>query len=119
MLNKTGPVSTETTEVVSLQPPAWLSNEAREVWDRKINQLVVRDLLINLDIETLALYCESISQYAKLSTRSPLSTRDHRNLQRRAMIILQGAEKLGFTPAARIPRKTFPRSSLGEGGSKL
>lgn len=86
-------------------PPIWLSDAAREIWDKKIKEIAGlsggKDMLDTLDSEILALFCEGVANYKKISNKKYLSKDDHRILQTYMRRILEYSERLGFTPDAR------------------
>jgi len=89
----------------SIQPPIWLSKPAREIWDKKIAEIAGlhggKDMLDALDSEILALFCEGVSKYKKISSKDRFTVDDHRILQTYMRRILEYSERLGFTPDAR------------------
>lgn len=85
----------------TLIPPEWLGAEAKEIWARKLAETAGVDLLDVLDGECLAVYCDSVVKYRKISQKRSLKVDDHKAMQAYMRIIAQYAEKLGFTPAAR------------------
>lgn len=89
----------------ALVPPPWLSDRARAVWDRKIEEVnglnSATDLLDVLDSEVLAIYCDAYVQYQITSAVSPKTTDMIKELQAWSRIMSAFAEKLGFTPNAR------------------
>lgn len=90
---------------VDLTPPDWLSEEARDVWDRKIAEVAglnaADDLLDVLDTEMLAVYCDAYIQYKLTASVSPKTSDMIKELQAWSRILSAYAEKLGFTPNAR------------------
>ena len=95
---------------VTLRMPNWLSPEAQAVWKRVRRQTAGLDLLDNLDVEMLAVYCDAVANYQIVT--SGLVIRDDEGLpaasaeaikaaQAWARIVAAYADKLGFTPAAR------------------
>lgn len=88
-------------EPVPLTPPSWLSAEAKKIWAKKLKETQGVDLLDVLDEESLAVYCDSVVKYRKLSQVKVLDTDAHKVMQAYSRIIAQYADKLGFTPAAR------------------
>jgi Phage terminase, small subunit len=95
----------ERKDSASIAPPIWLSRSAREIWDKKITEIAGlsggKDLLDALDSEILALFCEGVANYKKLSNKTRLAKDDHRILQTYMRRILEYSERLGFTPDAR------------------
>lgn len=99
MLNKT--VSVETMMTVEIKPPDWLSREARDIWEKKIKELAGSNLPINIDVKTLASFCDSVAQYANISSKRKLSVKDHKALLHHNQNILRYSDTLGFNPLAR------------------
>jgi phage terminase small subunit len=95
----------ERVDTAALQPPIWLSRDARKVWDKKITEIAGlhggKDMLDALDSENLALFCDGVMKYQKISNKRRLTKDDHRILQTYWRRILESSEKLGFTPDAR------------------
>jgi P27 family predicted phage terminase small subunit len=96
---------------VVMIPPPWLSEEALKVWHRVRRQVRGLELLDNLNTEMLAVYCDAVSQYRDachklkepISEVSPIARADLiKEIQAWARLISSYAEKLGFTPAARV-----------------
>lgn len=85
----------------SINAPAWLSKEARQVWTRVLASTKGVDLLDNMDTEILALYCATMAKSTALMRKDALSEEDTKALQAYSRIALQYADKLGLTPAAR------------------
>jgi P27 family predicted phage terminase small subunit len=101
------------------EAPAWLTTEARTVWDYYAPRLLACRVLTPLDRDTLALYCDAIAEYAEAqrniaatgrvvrgATGAPMENpwcRIARNAAERARKF--GAE-LGLSPASRTQVKT-------------
>jgi P27 family predicted phage terminase small subunit len=51
-------------------PPPWLKGEAAKAWQRLVPQMLQVQLLTNLDLETLAAYCECVRVVIEASTVS-------------------------------------------------
>lgn len=97
------------------EAPEWLSDVAREEWERIVPELAKQFLLTPVDISTLATYCESFAAYkdAVLTVRREGSTLPDPKtgvsklhpLARYSMSLLAELRKLagefGFSPAAR------------------
>jgi P27 family predicted phage terminase small subunit len=88
-----------------LIPPSWLSPRARDVWNRKIEEVAglnaANVLLDVLDTEMLAIYCDAYVEYQITASVSPKTSDMVKELQAYARILAGYAEKLGFTPNAR------------------
>ena len=89
-------------EPVKLTPPPWLGKEAKAIWAKKLKEAEGVDLLDVLDEESLAVYCDSIVQYRKISAqKKALTIESHKVMQAYSRIISQYSDKLGFNPSAR------------------
>jgi len=88
-------------EAIKLKLPAWLGPDAKKIWDKKLKEAGGVDLLDVLDEESLAVYCDSVVKYQKLSKQRVLTIESHKVMQAYSRIIAQYAEKLGFNPSAR------------------
>ncbi len=88
-----------------IKPPIWLSKEALQLWNKKIKEIaglnVGSELLDALDSEILALYCDAVVLYKKISKKKRLKVDDHKLMQTYMLRILGYSERLGFTPGAR------------------
>ncbi len=95
----------ERSEPMPIEPPIWLPEEAVEIWDKKIREIkglnAGTELLDALDSELLAVYCDNVVKYKKLSIKKRLSVDEHKLLQAYTRALLQCSERLGFTPGAR------------------
>ncbi|MFD1048130.1 P27 family phage terminase small subunit, partial [Kibdelosporangium lantanae] len=49
------------TEVTA---PDWLSDKARQIWDRLAPSLTARKVLTSWDVDAFAVLCEALSRYA-------------------------------------------------------
>ena len=103
----------ERKDSASITPPIWLSKEALKIWDKKIAEIAGLsggdELLDALDSEILALFCDAIVKYKKISAKPQLRIDDHKVLQTYLARILGYSERLAFTPGARarlIKRRT-------------
>lgn len=98
-----------------LRCPAWLSPEARRVWNRVRRQAAeFEDLLDELDVDMLAVYCDLVAQYQAGSVPRPTPESLEKQIEEaqtaqenaqqqaaRARLIVQYADRLGLTPSAR------------------
>lgn len=113
-------------EKVSISPPEYLSKGALFVWNRVMNDTQQIELLDNLDVDILAMYCDAVDNYQTLSKIISLG-RVESTIDGDAMKMLQGwsriisscADKLGFTPGARarlIKKRAAatPKDKFGE-----
>ncbi|AUS34613.1 phage terminase small subunit P27 family [Rhodococcus qingshengii] len=64
-VNRDEPIPAETPEVRSgiLEPPIDLSENAREVWDRLVPDLVAQKVMTAWDIDQFAMFCVSVATY--------------------------------------------------------
>ena len=91
---------------VTLRAPAWMSEDARKVWDGVRRKLRGVELLDSLDTDMLAIYCDLQARYqaaSKQISKSPglASDEEIKQMQAWARNILSYAEKLGLTPNSR------------------
>lgn len=94
---------------VSLRAPEWLSAEALRIWNRTKKHAAGLDLLDNLDVEMLAIYCDAVAQYRAESKQLSIPWEEGamdrsekiKSIQSWARIVSSYAEKLGFTPSGR------------------
>lgn len=75
----------------TLRCPSWLTPEARKVWNRVKKQAAEFDLLDELDVDMLGIYCDSVAKYQAEGGQT----------QSLARLIASYADKLGLTPSAR------------------
>lgn len=47
--------------------PSWLDKEGRKEWRRIVSELQALDLMTNVDVASLAIYCDLVSQYIAAS----------------------------------------------------
>ena len=105
---------------VVLRAPAWLSDEARQVWDSVRRKLRGIDLLDSLDTEMLAIYCDAVAQYQKASKEIGKPSIDQDELIKQAQswarLVSSYAEKLGLSPnsRARLAKKKAEREAPDE-----
>jgi len=113
----------ERKDSARIAPPTWLSQEALQIWNKKIAEIAGlsggKDLLDALDSEILTLFCDAVVRYKKVSTKKRLTIDDHKLLQTYMLRILGYSERLGFTPDARarlIKRRAdeSPEDEFGE-----
>ncbi len=48
-----------------IRPPKWLSKEAKKEFRKLVKELEVIELLTNIDVHTLAVYCDAVVKYAE------------------------------------------------------
>ena len=106
---------------VRLRKPEWLTEDALKVWERTRKNAVAIGIIDNLDAEMLAVYCDVVVKYGKLSktvtSDDAIDPDKIKLLQSYARLIAQYADKLGFTPAARarLAKKKADESRDGFG----
>ena len=92
-------------KTVRLVKPAWLSDDAAKIWKRLRRLAGEIGIIDSLDAEMLAVYCDTLVKYGKLSEQASKSAEidpdSVKLMQSYARLIAQYADKLGFTPAAR------------------
>lgn len=86
---------------VTLTPPGWLNAAALVVWAETVKNAEGVKLLDKLDTDTLAIYCDAVAQLRKNASKKRRTVVDITLQQAWARIILQYADRLGLTPAAR------------------
>ena len=84
-----------------LYAPSWLSKGALQIWRRVTASVKDIELLDNMDTEILAMYCDAVSEYRKLSQQKLKSNDDIKAMQAYSRISISYADKLGLTPSAR------------------
>lgn len=89
-----------TRESVSLVKPQWLQGRAKRIWYQKVEKAKEFELLDDLDVHTLAVFCDTMAKYEDLA-RKAKTEKETTQLQAWARIIIQYSEKLGFTPGSR------------------
>ena len=96
----------ERKDDAKLKPPIWLGKDARAVWDKKLEEIkglnAGNELLDALDSEVLALFCDAVVKYKKISAKKRFTIDDHKLMQTYMLRIQQFSERLGFTPGARV-----------------
>jgi P27 family predicted phage terminase small subunit len=85
----------------SINAPAWLSKDAKQVWNRVLSSTKGVELLDNMDTEILAVYCDSYAAYKELTLQKSKTLDDIKALQAYSRIIAQYADKLGLNPTSR------------------
>lgn len=106
----------------NLAPPSWLGKEAQQLFTRLVRDMQGTELYTNVDVETLAVYCDAVEQYAKASqevrekgvtivgaTGNPIQNPAVLVATKYAGVISRCAGKLGLDPSSRaslaIPRE--------------
>jgi P27 family predicted phage terminase small subunit len=49
----------------SVKPPTWLSEEAKKLFKKSVDELKKIKIINNLDVNTLAVYCDSVIKYSE------------------------------------------------------
>lgn len=86
-----------------MRAPAWLSDEARDVFKLTVKRLRGFDLLEQADIDMLAMYADAVARYqagVKLLTAES-DTKEITAVQAWSRIAMTYADKLGFSQTAR------------------
>lgn len=52
-------------QATKVRPPTWLSKEAKKEFRRLANELLTVDLITNVDVDALALYCDAYVDYVR------------------------------------------------------
>lgn len=109
------------------EPPGWLSDEARLVWDRTVSELRAMGLAYGADRDSLVIYCTAVVNHARaqqmLDITGPLIQGTEGGVVRSpalaavnhaAVIVNRFAREFGLTPSARVnlgrPPADLPRS---------
>ena len=98
--------------------PAWLDAVARREWRRIVPDLKRLDLLSNVDVTSLAVYCDAVSHYIRASMASrPRETKSDTDPEQAEMVVCADAGKdaqkwagiirsflaeFGLSPSARL-----------------
>lgn len=88
--------------------PSWLDDEAKKEWRRLVPELKSLELLTNVDVTSLAIYCDAVSKY--------ISAPDDARLKW-AQVIRQYLAEFGLSPSARLKlrppeKKEKPKSEF-------
>lgn len=86
---------------VVLRAPAWLNDPARIVWKNTVKRLRGLELLDTLDTDLLAMYCDAVAKYQKVSEAPEMDSDAIKALQAWSRLVLAYAEKLGLSPGGR------------------
>jgi phage terminase small subunit len=86
---------------VRLFAPDWLNDEAKKLWRDILKKSREMELFDFLDVETLAVYCDSVVKYRELSRGKEQTEETAKAMQSWARIIQTYADKLGLTPQSR------------------
>jgi phage terminase small subunit len=108
-----------------IAPPIWLGKDALELWHKKIAEIAGLnagdELLDALDSEVLAVFCDAVIMYKKISNKKRLKIDDHKLMQTYMLRILGYSDRLGFTPGsrARLVKKRADGGKEDEFGKKF
>lgn len=106
-----------------VKPPVWLGKKAKALFRKLVKDLESTELLTNVDVETLAVYCDAVERYAQAtqeieatgitvvgSQGTPVQNPAVLVASKYAGIIAKCASKLGLDPASRaslaIPKES-------------
>jgi len=107
----------ERKDDAKITPPIWLGKDALVIWNKKIMQIAGlkggHELLDALDDDVLALFCDAVVKYKRISSKSHPKIDDHKLMQSYMLRIQGFSERLGFTPGARA--RLIKRRADGEG----
>ena len=97
-----------------LEAPAWLSDDALEVWEKTLKGIEGFDILDMVDVDMLAAYCDTYARYVDVnkminqegytveSSKGQLQPNPKVQVAQGYLRLIQSyAEKLGLTPNAR------------------
>lgn len=97
-----------------VRPPTWLSKDAKKIFRRIVKDLEETDLLTNVDVHPLAVYCDAVVQHAaatRILEEEGLTSigANGQKVQHPAVLvatkyaglIAKYTSKFGFDPAAR------------------
>jgi P27 family predicted phage terminase small subunit len=114
-----------------LELPGWLSDPAREVWERLAPDLERRGLLTAWDVDTFAVLCNAVAhhrQAAKLVARSGVLIKGRKDavvkspamqvIRDTAQTIRAYAQEFGLTPSARS-QLIVPEAHRGDEAERL
>lgn len=98
----------------NLAPPSWLGKEAQQLFTRLVRDMQGTELYTNVDVETLAVYCDAVEQYAKATREvqengvtimgaqgNPIQNPAVLVATKYATVMSRCASKLGLDPASR------------------
>lgn len=102
-----------------IRPPSFLDDKGRKEWNRVVKELKALDLITNLDVVALAMYCDAYSKYvtATEDIKKNGLTIIHKNTagfenrvanpaiqtsQKYAQQILKFCTEFGLTPSSRL-----------------
>lgn len=113
-------------------PPEWLTNEAREVWDRTVPELEHMRVLTSVDGEALAMYCTAVALHAEavetvdregLVVTGAMGAQIKHPLMQvirdQATMAMTYARAFGMTPASRVGLTTGKKPDDGKSAERL
>lgn len=116
----------------TIEPPTDLSDEAREVWDRLVPDMVAKGVLTPWDVDSFVIFCEAVAtyhknkalmgdQYTARGAAGGVIKSPHWQIMRDAQsIITQIGSKFGLTPGDRAGIAISKQESKPEhGGERL
>lgn len=103
----------EAVKARDVKCPDWLSPQAVEKWDIVVPELQAIGILATVDLDMVALYCESYAEYRRALagvTTELIETQNHNIVQHPAVSLRNAAfermvklaREFGFTPASRL-----------------
>lgn len=119
----------------NIKPPSWLDRDGKREWKRVAAELEALDLLTNVDVTALAVYCDAVSRYieATKAIRDEGITVEYTNAagatntvanpnvaiaRQYAQLIRQYLIEFGLSPSSRaklaIPREDEPEETPEE-----
>lgn len=101
---------------LAIEPPEWLSDKARAIWDRLAPSLIARKVLSSWDTDAFGVLCEALARYAtatQLVNGSALLVPGGGGLVPNPALKVQGdAERVFLTYAARFGLTPSDRQSI-------
>lgn len=105
-----------------VKPPSWLGRKAKTLFRRLVKDMKETELYTNVDVETMAVYCDAVERYAQAAEEidrngitimgaqgAPIQNPAVLVATKYASIISRCASKLGLDPSSRaslaIPRE--------------
>lgn len=79
-------------------PPSWLSNDAKEIFNKSVEELIQVELITNVDVEQLAVYSRAVAEFAKESQKDEP---DETKLDKLSKQIKSWSIEFGLTPSSR------------------
>ena len=82
-----------------VEPPEWLNGKEKEVFLLTVSEHSDLELITNVDVNQLALYCSEFTRY--IDERAKGSEADPKELNRLSKEIRAWSSEFGFTPSSR------------------